>query len=337
MRLSTVREFFEQREKDYLAPEARLAVASKGRDKPIKPCPYRTCFQRDRDRVIHSKAFRRLNHKTQVFISPEGDHYRTRLTHTIEVAQVARTIARALRLNEDLAEAISLGHDLGHTPFGHVGEQALRDTVGGAHPFKHNEQSLRVVELIEYEGKGLNLTWEVRDGILNHTGDGLAATLEGQIVRIADRIAYINHDIDDACRGGIISEEELPADAVAFFGRHHGVRISNMVNDLICTSGDLVAIRMSEEGWRHMNGLRQFLFDRVYTDSLAKTEDEKAVGVLRALFDYYLAHTDNLPPEFQPGVGDELAVRVRDYIAGMTDRYALRQYSELFMPRSWMV
>ncbi|MDP1808195.1 MAG: deoxyguanosinetriphosphate triphosphohydrolase [Actinomycetota bacterium] len=331
------REISEQAERERLSPYAQRAAASRGRAKEIPDDPVRTCYQRDRDRILHSKAFRRLTHKTQVFLAPEGDHYRTRLTHTLEVSQISRTIARALALNEDLTEAIALGHDLGHTPFGHVGEDALRATGKLGKPFKHNEQSLRVIDVIEYEGAGLNLTWEVRDGILNHTGDTLPATLEGQIVRTADRIAYINHDIDDAVRGGIITEAELPPEPVKFFGRHHGLRINAMVNDMIAVSAGRDTIAMSDAGLLHMNELRDFLFARVYTDSDAKTEDAKAELIVRSLFDYYFDHPDEMPAEFRPGPGDDVAIHVVDYVAGMTDRFAIKTYLSLFVPKAWMV
>ena len=330
----TIREQTEINEKERLSPFARLAADSKGREKPIPPDALRTCFQRDRDRILHCKAFRRLNHKTQVFLSPEGDHYRTRLTHTLEVSQISRTIARALRLNEDLTEAVALGHDLGHTPFGHVGEEALREM---GLPFNHNEQSLRVVEKIEYDGAGLNLTREVRDGIYGHTGDHIPKTLEGQIVRIADRIAYINHDIDDAIRGGIIAETNLPREALDFFGAHHGLRINNMVKDLIAASDGQPRIMMSDDGLRVMTELRQYLFDFVYTSSPAKTEDAKAKRILKELYKYYSENPDQLSAEYKPSANDDLAVKVADYVAGMTDRFAIRVYQELFVPRAWMV
>jgi len=333
----TTRERLEAVEAERLSKYAQLASKSKGRKVYIPPCPYRTDYQRDRDRITHSKAFRRLTHKTQVFIAPEGDHYRTRLTHTLEVSQISRTIARALALNEDLTEAIALGHDLGHTPFGHIGEEALNATGRLPKPFKHNEQSLRVVDLIEYEGKGLNLTWEVRDGILNHTGTNKPATLEGQIVKIADRIAYINHDIDDAVRGGVIKEEELPSEPVKFFGRHHGQRIAAMVNDLISNSFNKPEIKMSETGWFYLNELRDFLFAKVYTNSIAKKEDAKAVKVLVALFNYFYEHPQEMPPEFRPKTATETAVKVADYVAGMTDRFAINVFSELFIPKPWLV
>ncbi len=276
-----------------------------------------------------------MAHKTQVFLAPQGDHYRTRLTHTLEVSQISRTIARALTLNEDLTEAVALGHDLGHTPFGHVGENAL--AAGGklSKPFRHNEQSLRVVDLLEYGGRGLNLTREVRDGILNHTGPDQPATLEGRIVRIADRIAYINHDIDDAVRGGIITEAGLPDGPIDFFGRGQSSRISGMVNDLIRTSLDSADVRMSDEGWRLMNELRRFLFEHVYTNSVAKDEDAKQTLVISSLFDYFRDNPTEMPAEFAPGSGDDRDVKVVDYLAGMTDRFAIKTYERLFVPKVW--
>jgi dGTPase len=336
-KLPTSRERSEQIEADMLSRRAQLSIDSRGRVTPIPPCPLRTCYQRDRDRILHSKAFRRLAHKTQVFLAPEGDHYRTRLTHTLEVGQISRTIARALCLNEDLVEAIALGHDLGHTPFGHAGEEALSAAGKPAQPFRHNEQSLRIVDRLEYDGAGLNLTEEVRDGILNHTGPAEPLTLEGQIVRIADRIAYINHDIDDAIRGGIIEDSDLPAEAIDFFGRSHGLRISGMVDDMIAASHEGPRITMSAAGGRLMDGLRDFLFARVYTDSLAKAEDDKAAFVLRSLFDHYLARPQEMPREFHPAGDEEAAVKVVDYVAGMTDRFAIKTHRALFVPRAWMV
>jgi len=330
----SMREQTENLERERLSEHAQLSADSRGRKSKITPCSLRTEYQRDRDRIIHCKAFRRLNHKTQVFLSPEGDHYRTRLTHTLEVSQIARTIARSLRLNEDLTEAIALGHDLGHTPFGHIGEEALRE-VGI--DFNHNEQSIRVVELIEYDGKGLNLTWEVKDGILGHTGKHMPTTLEGRLVRISDRIAYINHDIDDAVRAGIIKESDLPDEALRYFGAHHGQRINAMVNEMISASQESADIRMTDEGTRIMNNLRKYLFGNVYLKSPAKVEDKKAKMILKALYDYYYNEPGNLPAEYQPGPNDKLAEKVSDYIAGMTDRFAIRTYQELFIPRSWMV
>ena len=330
-----VRERTEQLERDTLSPRAMLSSESRGRERPEESCILRTEFQRDRDRIIHSKAFRRLKHKTQVFLSPGGDHYRTRLTHTMEVAQISRTIARALRINEDLTEAIALGHDLGHTPFGHMGEEALSEFLPGG--FEHNRQSLRVVELLEYDGKGLNLTWEVRDGILNHTGESLPATLEGEVVSIADRIAYINHDIDDAIRAGILSLDDLPSEIIDRLGQFQSQRINAMVLDLVSCSEKSEHITMSEEMRVDMDALREFLFDRVYIGSIAKTEEEKAKKVLKELGDYYLDNPSELPPEYLPCEGEELAVKVCDYIAGMTDSYALHKYEEYFLPQSWMI
>jgi dGTPase len=326
-----------------LSPRAAYSDATRGRERPLEPDPYRTEYQRDRDRIIHSKAFRRLMHKTQVFLAPEGDHYRTRLTHTLEVAQIARSVARALALNEDLTEAIALGHDLGHTPFGHIGEDAISacyDEIRDRYPglpdrYHHNEQSLRVVERLEYEGKGLNLTWEVRDGIARHTGDGTPATLEGRIVRIADRIAYVNHDIDDAIRGGVLAEGDLPSAAVTILGSAHGIRIRTMVQDTIASSEDADTIRMSPPVWDAMMALRAFLFDNVYLSPKAKIEEPKAFGVVRALFMHYLDHPDALPPEPPSAEPAGLVQRVTDYLAGMTDRYALRCYEQIFLPTSW--
>jgi dGTPase len=331
-----IREEIEQQERERLAPYAAFSSESRGRVREEFPeDPIRTCYMRDRDRIIHSKAFRRLKHKTQVFLAPEGDHYRTRLTHTLEVSQISRTIARALKLNEDLTEAIALGHDLGHTPFGHMGEEAFRDLVEP--PFRHNQQSLRVVDRLEYGGRGLNLTFEVRDGILNHTGDTpLPVTLEGRIVKIADRIAYVNHDVDDAIRAGIISEEDLPESTRELLGSTHAQRINTLVRDMIEESMGLAEIQQSKDVERAMTELRDFLFQRVYIGSVAKGEEDKAIGVLRALFQYYLEHPDELPPEFRDGE-EELRVRVCDYVAGMTDRYALRMYQQRFLPRVWVV
>jgi dGTPase len=306
------------------AAKSRL---SRGREYEEDECEVRTCFQRDRDRIIHSKAFRRLKSKTQVFIAPQGDHFRTRLTHTLEVAQIARTVARALRLNEDLTEAIALGHDLGHTPFGHGGEQALNEVMEGG--FRHNYQSLRIVEKLEH-GKGLNLTWEVRDGILNHTGSGKPATLEGQVVRICDRIAYINHDIDDAIRGGIITKEEIPWNCLKVLGSRHSERINSMVKDLIqCSLGEKT-IKMSNEIKGAMDKLRDFLFERVYIGSRAKWEETKAKEMLKTLYYYFLEHYHELPGEYNSG--DEPAVQVCDYVAGMTDRYAISRFMNIFVP-----
>lgn len=326
-----------------LSARASFADQSRGRVRPLELDLYRTEYQRDRDRIIHAKAFRRLMHKTQVFLAPEGDHYRTRLTHTLEVSQIARSVARALRLNEDLTEAISLGHDLGHTPFGHVGEDALTacyDEVRATHPgvpdaYHHNEQSVRVIEVLEYDGKGLNLTWEVRDGVAHHTGDGVPSTLEGGIVRIADRIAYVNHDIDDAVRGGVIAEADLPPHAVAVLGASHGARIRTMVQDMIAASDGAEKIGMSPEVWDAMMELRTFLFERVYLSPRAKVEEPKSFGVVKALFAHYLEYPDALPDEYRPASPDELVQRVTDYVAGMTDRFAISAFQDLFVPSSW--
>jgi dGTPase len=345
----SLREEYEAFEEKFLSGKATLSKNSRGRKKPESKCPIRTDFQRDRDRIVHSKAFRRLMHKTQVFLSPEGDHYRTRLTHTIEVSQISRTIARALRLNEDLTEAIALGHDLGHTPFGHIGEEALTECLreirakqphrfGVIKPsFHHHLQSLRVVEVVERGGKGLNLTWEVKDGIKNHTGETLPSTWEGQIVRIADRIAYINHDIDDALRAGIIRFEELPQKPLEYLGSSKGKRIDSMVRDMIENTEKGGRISLSPEGEKAMNDLRNFLFSRVYVQSIAKREDEKAKGILKSLFFYYLDKPEEMPEEFQPRSDEELPLRVCDYVAGMTDRYALRMYEKIFLPKPWMI
>ena len=318
-----------------LAPYATLTAESKGRERDEEQDALQTCFQRDRDRIVHSKSFRRLKHKTQVFLAPEGDHYRVRLTHTLEVSQIARTAARALRLNEDLAEAISLGHDLGHTPFGHLGEQALTPFLG--RPFRHNEQSLRVVDYLEDDGRGLNLTWEVRDGIVNHTWSMPApSTLEAQVVRFADRITYINHDVDDAVRAGVIEPTELPDDALGVLGRTHAERVKTLVTDLVDRSEDSPEIRMSDEAFRALDTLRDFLFERVYLRDEARSEQDKAIALVRSLFAHYLDHPDQVPEEYHRAPGD-LPTRVADYIAGMTDRYALRVYEQLFLPQGWLL
>ncbi|MGI6605294.1 MAG: deoxyguanosinetriphosphate triphosphohydrolase [bacterium] len=327
-----IREQCEEREVRELASWATLVKNSRGRQRPEAECDVRTAFQRDRDRIIHSKAFRRLEHKTQVFISPEGDHYRTRLTHTLEVAQIARTVARALKLNEDLTEAIALGHDLGHTPFGHTGEAALSEIHPGG--FRHNEQSLRVVDVLE-RGTGLNLTWEVRDGICHHSGPGIPATPEGEIVRLADRIAYINHDLDDAVRAGIITLCEVPAEILAVLGHGHSQRIDTMVHDVIRESQKLERIAMSDEVGAATLELRQFLFSRVYIGSPAKSEDDKARHVVKELYHYYLAHKEELPEEYMKAASGSVEQATCDYIAGMTDRFARSEFLRCFLPRAW--
>jgi len=338
----TVREQTEKRE-EALSRHATKSKFSRGRLKREEPCPIRTSFQRDRDRIIYSKAFRRLKHKTQVFIAPLGDHYVTRLTHTLEVSQIARTIARALNLNEDLAEAIALGHDLGHTPFGHIGEEVLNELYQDG--FKHNEQSLRVVDLLEKEGQGLNLTWEVRDGILNHSkgqaeilgeGWGDANTLEGQICKIADIVAYVNHDVEDAIRAGIISQNDLPEPVLETLGYVHSQRVNTLVRDIINCSWQVsgndnstdAAIVMSHDVLNATNTLRQFLFDKVYYPSLTKEDAVRAQKVLRLLYSHFLEHEDRLPQEFAY-LPDNSERKVIDYIAGMTDQYALRLAEEI--------
>jgi len=311
-------------EASILSPRAMLSSASQGRLREEDECPLRTCFQRDRDRLIHSKAFRRLKDKTQVFVAPEGDHYRTRLTHTLEVTQISRTIARALFLNEDLTEAIALGHDVGHTPFGHAGERSLREFSGH---FEHNEQSLRVVDVIEQNGLGLNLTLEVRDGILNHCGESLPATLEGRIVRIADRIAYVNHDIDDAIRAGVLTEESLPPLPLEVLGHSHRERINTLVSDVVSSSSNLDNICLSEPVWQALMELRGFLFAKVYLTEETAAQEEVLKHKLRFLYDYYMRYPEELPASLLDHAGRQTAVL--DYIAGMSDLFALQKYDEL--------
>jgi len=331
----SIRAYLEELEEKTLSPYAHLSKNSRGRMRPEEKCSVRTDFQRDRDRIIYSKAFRRLKHKTQVFISPEGDHYRTRLTHTLEVSQIARTIARSLRLNEDLTEAIALGHDLGHTPFGHAGERVLNRMVSTG--FRHNDQSVRVVSFLEKDRKGLNLTWEVLDGIQCHTGDRMPATLEGQIVRYADKIAYINHDIEDAIRGGILTEDDVPGEAAAILGRSPSQRINNMIVNIIENSADGKGIRMSPEFQKAADMLRNFMFERVYIGSAAKKEEAKAERMLEQLFSWLMKHPDYLPADFlENSENAGLEQGVTDYVAGMTDRYAERKFKEIFVPVSWL-
>ncbi len=330
----TLRERIEAEERTLLAPGATLAADSLGREREEAPDEVRTCFMRDRDRIIHSKSFRRLKHKTQVFLSPEGDHYRTRLTHTLEVAQISRTVARALRLNEDLAEAIALGHDLGHTPFGHAGERALSEALGK--PFNHNEQSLRVVRLLEKEGKGLNLTREVLDGILCHTGPKEADTREGRIVRFADRIAYINHDIDDAVRAGVLSENDIPFDIKLALGSTHSRRIAALVNAMIDFGRETGEIGMDDKTAAVMNDLRDFMFEEVYQNPVAKGEEGKSEAIVRYLYHHFAQDANRLPAEYWAIADrDGLPTAVCDYIAGMTDRYAVMVYQDLTIPKSW--
>ncbi len=339
----TIRGQWERWEKEHLHPLAAKSAESRGRQRPEDECDIRIAYQRDRDKIIHSKSFRRLKHKTQVFLAPVGDHYRTRLTHTLEVAQIARTISRALRLNEDLTEAIAMGHDLGHTPFGHAGEEVLNRLCPEG--FHHARQSLRVVDVLEREGMGLNLTYEVRDGILKHSkglgeilaeGEERPVTLEGEVVRIADVIAYVNHDIDDALRAGLIKESDLPKECVRFFGETHGKRIDTMVRDVISETRriDYERVTMSEEGLEFLYELRDFLYKRVYSSSVVRKEFEKALKILEELYHYFYEH----PEKISSGWGrpnDPVEVRVADYLSGMTDRFAIELYKSLFLPKPW--
>ncbi len=332
------REFLEKREIEYLSPFAAKSAQSRGRNFDEEKCSVRTDFQRDRDRIIHSKSFRRLMHKTQVFLAPEGDHYRTRLTHTIEVSQIARTIARGLALNEDLTEAIAMGHDLGHTPFGHSGEDVLNEIFPGG--FKHNVQSLRVVDVLETSRnrRGMNLTFEVRDGIVNHTGQGIPVTAEGQIVKTSDRIAYINHDIDDAIRSGIITERDLPEESIKILGDSHTKRINTLVNDMIENSTGKPTAQLSEEKNYAMNTLRKFMFENVYhSQKVKRVEDlSKVKIIIMSLYQYYIENPQALPKELLT-LKDEFGIEelVKDHVAGMTDRYAMNTYDDLFMAKGW--
>ena len=321
-----------ERERETLSKYAFLTSDTRGRDYDCSPSEVRTEFQRDRDRIVHSQTFRRLMHKTQVFVAPVGDHYRTRLTHTLEVSQIARIIARALRLNEDLTEAAALGHDLGHTPFGHAGEEAMQELYSP--DFTHYKQSLRVVEELENNGRGLNLTWEVRDGIVNHTGKHLASTLEGVIVKFADRIAYINHDIDDACRAGILRQDEIPADLRAVLGETHSARINTMVLSVVLASTDRPEIQMEPHVQAAADELRNFLFSHVYTNSAAKAEVGKAKGILAALYELFVGHPEKMPNfYFERCESNGVERTVCDFISGMTDRYAIELYKELYIPK----
>lgn len=331
---NSIRLITEENEKKILCERACLSVNSRGRLNPEEECSVRTCFQRDRDRIIHSQSFRRLKHKTQVFLAPSGDHYRTRLTHTLEVSQIARTIARALQLNEDLTEAIALGHDLGHTPFGHAGERALDKLCKDG--FKHYEQSVRVVDMLEKYDKGLNLTDEVRNGILCHTKGEEAYTLEGQIIRIADKIAYLNHDIDDAIRADVMAEEDIPLSLRMKLGMTKSQRINNMVIDVINTSKTNENIRMSEDMYTSFLDLHDFMFTAVYTNPVCKGEESKAVDMLNKIYSHYIEHVEDMPVEYREIAeldGDERAVC--DYIAGMSDTYALKVFNQLFVPMFW--
>ncbi|GBC92003.1 Deoxyguanosinetriphosphate triphosphohydrolase-like protein [bacterium HR15] len=345
----TIRERLEQLERETLAPYAAKSSQSRGRPVPEPPDPVRTAFQRDRDRIIHCKAFRRLKHKTQVFLDPEEDHYRTRLTHTLEVAQIARTISRALRLNEDLTEAIALAHDLGHPPFGHTGEEALDAIVRHYVPhggFRHYEQSLRVVDVLEKDGQGLNLTHEVREGIVGHS-KGRAdlsqaesektTTLEATVVRIADRIAYLNHDLDDGMRAGLLTSDDLPRDLIEFLGHTHSQRIARMVMDVVEQSDGKPIVQLSPAMLEAMNRMKEFMFERLYHHPRVLAEREKMRTIISQLFEYYMEHPDALPTNFRPREPstEAHAQSVCDYIAGMTDRYAIQRYIQLFLPRNW--
>ncbi|MBP5254323.1 MAG: deoxyguanosinetriphosphate triphosphohydrolase [Lachnospiraceae bacterium] len=335
----TIREQMELREYEILSPRASHARDSVGRLRDEEPCDIRTCYQRDRDRILHSKSFRRLKNKTQVFLEPEGDHYRTRLTHTLEVSQIARTIGKALRLNEDLIEAIALGHDLGHTPYGHSGEAALNQVLKelGYRGFRHNEQSVRLVDFIEKDGEGLNLTREVIDGILNHGTANMPATPEGRVVRLSDKIAYINHDIDDAIRAGVLEESQIPDAYAGVLGHSVKTRLNTMIHDIIASSMEGDDICQSPDVRRAMMDLRQFMFREVYESPKVKGEELKAQNMLRALFYYYMDHIEAIPPSYRIFLdrGEEKPIVISDYISGMTDQYAVLKYEELFVPKGW--
>ena len=335
MYLENIRTVSEKNERLILCESAAFCTESRGRKNPEPECEIRTCYQRDRDRIIHCKAFRRLKHKTQVFLSPESDHYRTRLTHTLEVSQIARTIARALRLNEDLTEAVALGHDLGHTPFGHAGERALKELTDTG--FAHYEQSVRVLERLEKEGRGLNLTYEVLDGILHHTVGEQAHTLEGRIVRMADRVAYINHDIDDAIRADVMAEEDIPLSLRIQLGMTKSQRINNMVIDVINTSRTNEHIRMSDDFYEGFMDLHSFMFSAVYTNPVCKGEESKAVDMLQKIYRYYIDNIDKMPYEYvEIAETDGKERAVCDYIAGMSDNYAVKVFNNLFVPKFWV-
>lgn len=331
-----IREEQEKREHLILSPYASFSDQSRGRDREEEQCTMRTIYQRDRDRIIHCKAFRRLKHKTQVFLAPEGDHYRTRLTHTLEVAQIARSIARALNLNEDLTEAIALGHDLGHTPFGHAGERTLNSLCPMG--FAHYKQSIRVVELLEKDGKGLNLTWEVRDGIVNHRTSGNPSTLEGKAVRLSDKIAYINHDIDDGIRAGILKESDIPSEYTYVLGNSTKERLNTMISDIVVNSLGKNDIVMSEPVHKAMTDLRKFMFESLYLNPTAKSEEAKADKLITELYRYYVANTDKLPDTYKRFITefDERPEQVVcDYIAGMSDQYSISKFQEIFVPKAW--
>lgn len=330
-----IRENLEQLEFKNLSQYAMHSAESKGRLKDEEQCDIRPVFQRDRDRILHSKSFRRLKDKTQVFLTPDGDHYRTRLTHTLEVSQNARTIAKALRMNEDLVEAIALGHDLGHTPFGHAGERALNAVC--PYGFEHAKQSVRTVDILEKNGQGLNLTMEVRDGILNHQTKGEPSTLEGKIVRFSDKIAYIHHDMDDAIRAGILREEDVPEEICAVIGHSTGERLDHFIHDIVSTSYDSNEIKMSDPVAKAMKNLRQFMFEKVYTNPLAKAEESKAEMLIQTLYNYYRHHLEKLPDDFKRLItqGEPEEMVISDYIAAMTDRFAIAKYEDIYIPKTW--
>ena len=332
-----IRENIELLERTYLSPFASLSEKTKGREREEAQCDIRPVFQRDRDRILHCKSFRRLKHKTQVFLTPRGDHYRTRLTHTLEVSQNARTIAKALRLNEDLTEAIALGHDLGHTPFGHAGERILNAICEGG--FRHNEQSVRIVQRLEKDGEGLNLPWEVRDGILNHQTSLMPSTLEGKIVRFSDKIAYINHDIDDAIRARVLAEEDIPIEFREVLGMTTRERLDNLIHNIITNSLGKNDICMSQEVETAMRALRKFMFEKVYCNPVAKGEEERAEGLISRLFQYYKQHIEELPAWYLAMMeqGQTKERVVCDYIAGMTDQYAIAKFEQYFLPKAWQV
>ncbi|WP_026499191.1 deoxyguanosinetriphosphate triphosphohydrolase [Butyrivibrio sp. WCD2001] len=331
-----IRESLENRERLNLSPYATLSMNSRGRNTEEEPCDIRPCFQRDRDRILYSKSFRRLKDKTQVFLTPDGDHYRTRMTHTLEVAQNARTIARALKLNEDLAEAIAFGHDLGHTPFGHAGERALNEICPFG--FKHNEQSLRTVELLEKDGQGLNLTFEVRDGIINHEMDTTPVTLEGRVVRLSDKIAYIHHDMDDAIRGGILKESDVPENISKVIGHSNREWLDTFIHDIVEASTNHNDIIMSEEVHEALMALRAFMFKSVYTNPKAKNQEGKAENLVKILYQYYMDHEDLLPDYLKRLMDSQPKEKlVCDYISSMTDRFAIARFQEYFVPKSWNV
>ena len=332
-----IRESMEQRELELLSPYAAHSLHSRGRERQEEECDVRTVYQRDRDRILHSKAFRRMKDKTQVFLAPQGDHYRTRLTHTLEVSQIARTIAKALRLNEDLVEAIALGHDLGHTPFGHAGERALNEVDPDG--FAHYKQSVRVAQVLEKNGEGLNLTWEVRDGILNHRTSGNPSTLEGKVVRLSDKIAYIHHDMDDAQRAGIITEDDIPITLRMLLGYTTRERLNTFVHNIIENSYEQDTIQMSDEIFEAMMTLRAIMFEQVYENPVAKKEEDKAVKMLTELYEYYVEHPESMSAEYREMIrrGENKTRTVCDYLSGMTDQYSMEKFREIYIPKAWEV